>query len=92
MSEQNRYHSSCAQSYGALTTKIDASNPQRGAALLEYALVVALVAVVGISGVRGLGAELDASFIKSAGLVAGAGGICQPDDPRCVYEDDPFGQ
>jgi Flp pilus assembly pilin Flp len=68
---------------GALCAVVCAESqrhPQRGAALLEYALVVALVAVVGISGVRSLGTELRSSLINSAGLVAGAGAGCDPGD------------
>jgi Flp pilus assembly pilin Flp len=80
---------------GALCAVVCAESqrhPQRGAALLEYALVVALVAVVGISGVGSVGQVLERSFGTSQALVAGAGAGCQPNDPRCVNEDDAFGQ
>jgi Flp pilus assembly pilin Flp len=78
---------------GALCVVVCAESqrhPQRGAALLEYALVVALVAVVGISGVSSVGLGLQASMWHSttAFVQAGAGTICQPGEP-C---DDPFGQ
>ena len=74
---------------GALCVVVCAESqrhPQRGAALLEYALVVALVAVVGISGVRGLGDQIFLKFTDASVLVAGAGAGCDPAyDPDCTY-------
>jgi Flp pilus assembly pilin Flp len=73
---------------GALCAVVCAESqrhPQRGAALLEYALVVALVAVVGISGVRGLGEKIRLS-LQSTALAVGAGSFCDqnnPDWPDC---------
>jgi Flp pilus assembly pilin Flp len=69
---------------GALCAVVCAESqrhPQRGAALLEYALVVALVGVVGISGVRGLGEALDSKFTRiNASLEPASATICDPDD------------
>ena len=70
---------------GALCAVVCAESqrhPQRGAALLEYALVVALVAVVGISGVGSVGQTLNRKFVDAAiALEVGTGTIipCEED-------------
>jgi Flp pilus assembly pilin Flp len=52
-------------------------DPQRGAALLEYALVVALISVVGISGVNSMGVIVKSKFMTaSERLGVGANPIC----------------
>lgn len=52
---------------------------QRGAALLEYALVVALVGVVGISGVRTVGDNIAFKFDRASyALAVGSGTGCDP--------------
>lgn len=59
---------------------------QRGSGLVEYALVVALIAVVGISGVKSIGLTLQDKFDTAATAVleAGAGSGCDPvTDPFC---------
>jgi pilus assembly protein Flp/PilA len=50
-------------------------NDQKGASLVEYALLIALVAVVAISAMRGLGNRASASFSQvSSSMTFAAGG------------------
>ena len=55
---------------------------QRGAALLEYALVVALIAVVGISGVRTVGIKVTERLFATRDALAPASGSL-PDGDDC---------
>ena len=41
-------------------------NDQKGASLVEYALLIALVAVVAISAMRGLGNQVNTSFSQTS--------------------------
>jgi len=64
-----------------------ASQSQRAAALIEHALVIALVAVVGIGAVSALGNTLSLRFQNAAVGVKQAGGgavQCQTNDPWCT--------
>ena len=60
---------------------------QRGASMVEYALLVALVALIAIPSIRMLGATLDKSLVNTTRQVAAAGGIrCElgfPGYPAC---------
>ena len=44
----------------------------RGAALVEYALLIALIAVVCIAAIKFLGQEADKSFSETGSAIAGA--------------------
>ena len=63
---------------------------QRGAGLIEYALLVALVSVVALSGVRGVGLELEERLNAAKEALAGGGHapvLCEPGSPvwpRCL--------
>ena len=54
-------------------------NRERGASLVEYGLLVALIAVVVISAVRSVGKNSEDIFVQMAteGFAA-AGGVCDP--------------
>jgi Flp pilus assembly pilin Flp len=52
---------------------------QRGAGLIEYALLVALVSVVAISGVRGVGLAISNRFINAKDGLAGGAYMPPPD-------------
>jgi len=47
----------------------------RVASMLEYALLVALIALIAIPSIRMFGATLDASLVQTTFEVAAAGGI-----------------
>ena len=49
------------------------SDSDRGAALVEYALLVALIAVACIVAIRTLGNESESSFNTTGSAIAGAG-------------------
>jgi len=50
--------------------------------MVEYALLVALVALIAIPSIRMLGATLDASLVQTTFEVAAAGGLtCEPGSP-----------
>jgi Flp pilus assembly pilin Flp len=51
------------------------TNPERGASLVEYALLVALLCVVAVGGVRAVGNGVDETFSKCDKGFVGAGGI-----------------
>ncbi len=62
------------------------SKGQLGASMVEYALLVALVALIAIPAVKGLGDSVDQSFEKATREVAGLGSIptCDPAvNPDC---------
>jgi|GEM_PF-2600140 len=55
---------------------------QRGASMVEYALLVALVALIAIPSIRMLGATLETSLENATESVAAAGGLtCEPGSP-----------
>jgi len=55
------------------------SNPERGASLVEYALLVALLCVVAVGGVRAVGVSVRGTFNESGeGLGSGGFTIGQP--------------
>jgi len=58
--------------------------------MLEYTLLVALVALIAIPSIRMLGATLDAGLVNTTYAVAAAGGIhCEPGSsihPRCLAD------
>jgi len=53
--------------------EIRATKKQRGATMVEYALMVALIAVVAIIGVTALGTAVNNKFTTVAGNINGAG-------------------
>ena len=53
------------------------TNPERGASLVEYALLVALLCVVAVGGVRAVGASVNSTFTE-ANAAIGAGGFNDP--------------
>jgi len=64
---------------------------QRGASMVEYALLVALVALIAIPSIRMFGATLDESLVNTTHQVAAAGGIvqCEPGSsihPACLAD------
>jgi len=64
---------------------------QRGASMVEYALLVALIALIAIPSVEVLGRNVIESFYKAKDEVAGAGGLtgeCRfgsPNYPDCLH-------
>ena len=66
----------------AVVRAVSKRDPQRGAALLEYALVVALIAVVGISGVRTVGIKVTERLFATRDALAPASGSL-PDGDDC---------
>ena len=44
---------------------------QRGASLVEYALLVALIAIIAIVAVRALGNSVSSQFSRSAAVISG---------------------
>jgi len=50
------------------------ANTDRGASMVEYALLVALIAVVCIGALQLLGGEAEKSFSETSSAIAGAGG------------------
>lgn len=52
------------------------TNPERGASLVEYALLVALLCVVAVGGVRAVGVSVDQAFTQADREVKlGSGGV-----------------
>ncbi|MBX9735710.1 MAG: hypothetical protein K2X32_02190 [Phycisphaerales bacterium] len=58
------------------------TNGQRGASMIEYALLVALVALIAVPSIKMLGNETQLSFENARNAVAGAGQI-QPTPAPC---------
>lgn len=52
--------------------KISKNGKERGASLVEYGLLVALIAVVGIPAVRAVGANLNDKFDQAREGIAGS--------------------
>ena len=66
------------------------TNSERGASLVEYALLVALLCVVAVGGVRAVGDGVDATFRESDRQIKlGSGGVLPDDAPPPVDEDTP---
>ncbi len=58
------------------------TNPERGASLVEYALLVALLCVVAVGGVRAVGEGVDQAFRQAdRGVKVGAAGVDNQSDP-----------
>ncbi len=58
------------------------SKGQLGASMVEYALLVALVALIAIPAVKGLGGAVSNQFDSAAVQIAGEGSIqCEPSNP-----------
>ena len=55
---------------------------QLGASMVEFALLIALVAVIGIPAVRMLGQQVNASFNRATEEIAGEGAICDSNHPN----------
>jgi Flp pilus assembly pilin Flp len=53
------------------TTKLQRSNYQRGASLVEYALLIGIIATVGILAIRSLGNTVSSQFSYTAGVIEG---------------------
>ncbi len=59
------------------------SKGQLGASMVEYALLVALVALIAIPAVKGLGDKTTLVFDKAREEVAGSGNLpCEPGNPE----------
>jgi Flp pilus assembly pilin Flp len=55
---------------------------QRGASIIEFALLICLVALVGFAGVRGLGKKVEDVFDKTRDGMNATGSIpCGPSNP-----------
>lgn len=50
------------------------TNPERGASLVEYALLVALLCVVAVGGVRAVGVSVEDTMVKAERHI-GSGGF-----------------
>ena len=61
------------------------AHKERGASLVEYGLLVALIAVVGVPAVRALGNSLDNQFDSANTQLAGAAAVspCNPFIESC---------
>ena len=83
-------HCPCAKCAKAIESTITDRHPQRGAGLIEYALLVALVSVISIGAMRGVGEAVEESFQNTSREMAGSGfspTICQggaPGWPGCL--------
>ena len=64
------------------------NSPQRGATLLEYALLVALIALVAMAGMASLGQGVSKQFSDISGKIDGA--VCRGDDPGCRDQDSDY--
>lgn len=60
--------------------KLPRNNRERGASLVEYSLLVALIAMVAIVAVRNFGKVVEAQFEDSRKVIAGAGSIVDSSD------------
>jgi Flp pilus assembly pilin Flp len=61
---------------------------QRGASMIEYALLVALIALIAIPAVGALGGSVRTKFVEAKQEIAGEGSIVEcnaqhPDWPNC---------
>jgi Flp pilus assembly pilin Flp len=66
------------------------TNPERGASLVEYALLVALLCVVAVGGVRAVGVRVDQVFRQAdREIKLGSGGVFPDDAPPPVDPDTP---
>lgn len=66
------------------------NNPERGASLVEYALLVALLCVVAVGGVRAVGVGVQRTFTEcDEEIKVGAAGIVPDDAPPPVDPDTP---
>ncbi len=50
---------------------VEVENEQKGASMVEYALLVALIALIALAAVRGLGVQISESFSAIESGVAG---------------------
>jgi Flp pilus assembly pilin Flp len=62
-------------------TKNSGKRSELGASLVEYALLLALIAVTGIASVQTLGGVIENSLFYSVNEIQGAGSFCEPDPP-----------
>ena len=69
--EVNPGNNSPAHRDKAATTKLQQSVAQRGASLVEYALLIGLVATIGIIAMRSLGQTMSSQFSYTAGVLKG---------------------
>jgi Flp pilus assembly pilin Flp len=60
----------CDTRYQAL-----AKRKERGASLVEYSLLVALISVVAITAVKALSVRIEATLFSTAGRLGGAGDV-----------------
>ena len=59
------------------------SKSQIGASMVEYALLVALIALIAIPAVKGLGKGVEKNFLDAKTELAGVGAIeCAPGNPE----------
>ena len=64
------------------TTKVLRGKHQRGGSLIEYSLLVSLIAIVSIVAVRSLGNVVNKQFMKSRDILVGSGTIDNQDEDR----------
>lgn len=56
---------------------------QRGASMIEYALLVALIALIAVAGVKGFGITLGGTIDKATyNLNTASGNVCDPQSPN----------
>ncbi len=81
MQKNLHVHCTCAKCAKSIESTITDKHPQRGAGLIEYALLVALVSVISIGAMRGLGDAVTNQFNLAEDELAGGGYIppvCEP--------------
>ena len=89
MQKNLHVHCTCAKCAKSIESTITDRHPQRGAGLIEYALLVALVSVISIGAMRGVGVAIGDRLINATQELAGSGfapvcGPGSPDFPGCL--------
>ena len=86
MQKNLHVHCTCAKCAKSIESTITDRHPQRGAGLMEYALLVALVSVISIGAMRGLGEVVYDNFRNAkeelAGGAYGPVGGCPENSPN----------
>lgn len=84
MQKNPHAHCPCAKCAKSIESTITDRHPQRGAGLIEYALLVALVSVISIGAMRGVGEAIYTSLNQARQELAGGAFIpqvCEPGQP-----------
>jgi Flp pilus assembly pilin Flp len=89
MQKNLHVHCTCAKCAKSIESTITDRHPQRGAGLIEYALLVALVSVISIGAMRGVGVAVEDRFRKAKDELAGGAYVPEcspgtPDWPSCL--------